>query len=124
MLARGEGVVINIASIAVQFGLPRRLPYCVSKAGIAALTRVLAVEWASAGVRVNAIAPGYIETELVRYAFEQGHIRPEEITAKIPQGELAKPRTIGEVAVFLASDAAGYITGQTLVVDGGYSVFK
>lgn len=124
MLEQERGVILNIASIAAQFGMPRRLPYTVSKAGIAALTRGLATEWAASGIRVNAIGPGYVETELVSHAFEQGHIERNAITAKIPMGRLAHPRSIASTAVFLASDAAEYITGQVLYVDGGYSVFK
>ncbi|HET9027884.1 MAG TPA: SDR family oxidoreductase [Trueperaceae bacterium] len=124
MLAQGRGTIINIASIAARFGMPRRLPYVVSKAGVTALTRGLATEWADRGVRVNAIGPGYVETDLVRYAFEQGHIDRDAIVAKIPIGRLAQSRSIADAAIFLASDAADYITGQTLYVDGGYSVFK
>lgn len=124
MLGQGSGAIVNISSIAARFGMARRLPYAVSKAGVEALTRVLAVEWAEAGVRVNAIGPGYIETDLVRHAFEQGHIDREAIVAKIPMGRLAQPRSIADAAVFLASDAADYLSGQVLYVDGGYSVFK
>ncbi len=104
--------------------MPRRLPYGVSKAGITALTRGLAAEWAREGIRVNAVAPGYVETELVRHAFEMGHIDRDTIVAKIPLGRLAEPRSIGDVVTFLASDRADYLTGQTLYVDGGYSIFK
>lgn len=124
MLTQGRGAIVNIASIAALFGMPRRLPYVVSKAGVAALTRGLATEWADRGVRVNAIGPGYVETDLVRHAFEQGHIDRDAITAKIPLGRLAKPRSVADAAVFLASDLADYVTGQVLYVDGGYSVFK
>jgi len=124
MRARGSGAIVNIASIAERFGMPRRLPYGVSKAGIAALTRGLAAEWAPDGVRVNAVAPGYVETELVRHAFEMGHIDRDAILAKIPLGRLAEPRSIGDVVAFLASDRADYLTGQILYVDGGYSIFK
>ncbi len=124
MLAKGSGVILNLSSIAARFGMPRRLPYVVSKAGIEALTRGLATEWAGQGVRVNAIAPGYVETDLVRHAFEQGHIDRDAITAKIPLGRLAQPRSIADVAVFLASDGADYLSGQAIYVDGGYSVFK
>lgn len=124
MLEQGRGAIVNIASIAARFGMPRRLPYVVSKAGIEALTRGLATEWASDGVRVNAIGPGYVETDLVSDAFARGHIDRDAITAKIPMGRLAQPRSIADVAVFLASDAADYVTGQVLYVDGGYSVFK
>ncbi len=124
MRAQGSGAIVNIASIAERFGMPRRLPYGVSKAGIAALTRGLAAEWAPDGVRVNAVAPGYVETELVRHAFEMGHIDRDAILAKIPLGRLAEPRSIGDVVAFLASDGADYLTGQILYVDGGYSIFK
>lgn len=125
MIAAGSGgAIVNISSVATRFGLARRLPYGVAKSGVEALTRVLASEWAAHGIRVNAVAPGYVETELNRYAFAQGHIVRSEIEAKIPLGRLAQPKEIAEVAVFLASDAASYVTGQTLFVDGGYTVLK
>lgn len=124
MRAQGRGAIVNIASIAERFGMPRRLPYGVTKAGIAALTRGLAAEWAPDGVRVNAVAPGYVETELVRHAFEMGHIDRDAILAKIPLGRLAEPRSIGDAVAFLASDRADYLTGQVVTVDGGYSITK
>jgi 2-deoxy-D-gluconate 3-dehydrogenase len=124
MLSQKQGVMINIASVAAQFGMPRRLPYGVAKAGVCALTRVLAAEWAEQGIRVNAIGPGYIETEINRYAFEQGHIKREEIEAKIPLKSMADPKQIAETALFLSSDKAAYITGQTIYVDGGYTITK
>lgn len=124
MRIQGGGAIVNVASIAERFGMPRRLPYGVSKAGIAALTRGLAAEWAPDGIRVNAVAPGYVETDLVRHAFEAGHIDRAAITAKIPMGRLAAPRSIADVVLFLASDAADYVTGQTLYVDGGYGIYK
>ncbi|MEX2541565.1 MAG: SDR family NAD(P)-dependent oxidoreductase [Trueperaceae bacterium] len=124
MLSNGSGVILNIASIAERFGMPRRLPYCVTKAGMTAMTRVLAAEWAESGIRVNAIAPGYVETELVSHALAEGHIDRDEIEAKIPMKRLASPEAIARTAVFLASDDADYITGQVIYVDGGYSIFK
>jgi len=124
MREHGGGAIVNVASIAERFGMPRRLPYGVSKAGLAALTRGLAAEWAPDGIRVNAVAPGYVETDLVRHAFESGHIDRDVITAKIPMGRLAQPRSIADVVVFLASDAADYVTGQTIFVDGGYGIYK
>jgi 3-oxoacyl-[acyl-carrier protein] reductase len=92
----------------------------VSKAGVVALTKVAAVEWSARGVRVNAVAPGYIDTALLRSAFERGAIAEEDVLARIPMGRVAQAREIAEVIVFLASPAAGYITGQTLNVDGGF----
>ncbi len=124
MRTQGSGAIVNVASIAERFGMPRRLPYGVSKAGLAALTRGLAAEWAPDGIRVNAVAPGYVETDLVRHAFEMGHIDRAAILAKIPLGRLAEPRSIGDAVAFLVSDRADYLTGQTLYVDGGYTISK
>lgn len=124
MIRQGGGVIINISSLASRFGWPRRMPYAVTKAGVAALTRTLAVEWAPYKVRVLAIAPGYVATELVAHAFEQGHIRRDEVLSEIPQRRLATPDEIAGLAAFLASPAAAYITGQEIVADGGFSVYK
>lgn len=124
MLPQKRGAIVNIASVAALFGMPRRLPYGVAKAGVSALTRVLAAEWADQGIRVNAIGPGYIETEINRFAFEQGHIKREDIEAKIPMRTMADPMQIAEAALFLSSDKAAYMTGQTIYVDGGYTITK
>jgi NAD(P)-dependent dehydrogenase (short-subunit alcohol dehydrogenase family) len=124
MVGQGRGSIVSISSIAERFGMPRRLPYGVSKAGISALTRGLAAEWAPHGVRVNAIAPGYVETDLVRHALEQGHIDADAVRAKIPMGRLATPSEIAAATLFLVSDASSYVTGHTLFVDGGYAASK
>ncbi|MFD0715556.1 SDR family NAD(P)-dependent oxidoreductase [Paenibacillus sp. GCM10027626] len=124
MVEQGKGCIITISSIAEKFGLPRRLPYGVAKSGVSALTRVLAAEWAEQGVRVNAIAPGYVETELVSHALQQGHIQQDEIVSKIPMRKMADPVQIAEAALFLATESSAYITGQVLFVDGGYSISK
>ena len=124
MIRQGGGVIINISSLASSFGWPRRMPYAVTKAGVAALTRSLAVEWAPHKIRVVAIAPGYVATDLVRHAFEQGHIKADVVLGEIPQRRLAEPEEIAHLAAFLASPAAAYITGQEIVSDGGFSVYK
>jgi len=124
MIRQGGGVIVNISSLASSFGWPRRVPYAVAKAGVAALTRSLAVEWAPYKVRVVAIAPGYVATDLVRQAFEQGHIQPDVVLAEIPQHRLAAPEEIADLVGYLASPAAAYITGQEIVIDGGFSVYK
>jgi NAD(P)-dependent dehydrogenase (short-subunit alcohol dehydrogenase family) len=124
MIRHGGGVIINISSLASRFGWPRRMPYAVAKAGVAALTRSLAVEWAPHNIRVVAIAPGYVATELVQHAFDAGHIQPDVVLGEIPQRRLAEPEEIASLASFLASPAAAYITGQEIVVDGGFSVYK
>ena len=124
MIRQGGGVIINISSLASSFGWPRRMPYAVTKAGVAALTRSLAVEWAPHKIRVVAIAPGYVATDLVRHAFEQGHIKADVVLGEIPQRRLAEPEEIAHLAAFLVSPAAAYITGQEIVSDGGFSVYK
>lgn len=124
MVRQKKGNIINIASIAAQFAFPGRLPYSTSKAGVVALTKVLATEWAPYGVRVNAIGPGYMDTELLRNSIAAGSNRLEVLEAKIPMNYIGDPMEIAETALFLASDKAGYITGQTIYVDGGFSITK
>lgn len=124
MVKQGSGCIINISSIAEKVGLPQRLPYCVAKSGVSSLTRVLAAEWAEHGIRVNAVAPGYVRTELLAAALEQGKIELSGIVSKIPMGKLTEPDQIAEMVLFLVSDAAAYITGQVIFVDGGYSISK
>jgi NAD(P)-dependent dehydrogenase (short-subunit alcohol dehydrogenase family) len=114
--------VVNIASIAAHMGFPRRASYTAAKAGIEGLTRTLAVEWAPHHIRVNAVAPGYTRTPLVRQAIEDGIVDDCVLALHIPLARLAEPSEIGQVIAFLASSAASYITGQTLVVDGGMTI--
>jgi len=124
MRQQGSGAIVNVASVAARFGMPRRVPYGVSKAGLAALTRGLAAEWADDGVRVNAVAPGYVTTDLVAHALASGHIDHDTIVAKIPLRRMAEPRSVADVVTFLVSDLADYVTGQTIYVDGGFSIEK
>lgn len=120
MLPRGSGAIVNLASVAATRGAPGRAPYAVSKAAIVSLTKTAAVEWSARGVRVNAVAPGYTETDLVRTAIAEGRISLDPIVARIPAGRLATPSEIAGSIVFLCSDAASYITGHVLHVDGGF----
>jgi 3-oxoacyl-[acyl-carrier protein] reductase len=122
MLDAGAGSIVNIASVAGMRGAPGRAPYCVSKAALIALTRVAAVEWAERGVRVNAVAPGYVDTPLYRSAVESGQIDGNEILQRIPTRRLGSADDIAAAVAFLASPAASYITGQTICVDGGFLV--
>ena len=123
MIDRGEGVILNIGSIAGVSGMPRRNAYGAAKAGIVSMTRSMACEWASAGVRINAIIPGYVETALVRTLIEDGKLDDARLRRRIPLGKLAQPEDIANAALFLASPQARYITGTTLAVDGGWSAF-
>lgn len=120
MLPRGSGAIVNLASVAATRGAPGRAPYAVSKAAIVSLTKTAAVEWSARGVRVNAVAPGYTETDLVRTAIANGRISLDPIVARIPAGRLATPNEIANAILYLCSDAASYITGHVLHVDGGF----
>jgi NAD(P)-dependent dehydrogenase (short-subunit alcohol dehydrogenase family) len=119
MKDQGGGVVINISSVLGSNAMPRLLAYCVAKGGMDQLTRVLAVEWAAYNIRVNAIAPSYIETDLVKGLLEHPRYGPE-LKAKTPMGRFGKPEEVAGAAVYLASDAASYVTGHILAVDGGW----
>jgi len=123
MLARGAGTVIHVSSITGRMPFPQRLAYCVSKAGLDMMTRVMAIEWAARGVRVNAIAPGYVETEMVRNLSDRGLLDTARLARRTPMGRLGTADEVGEVAVFLASEAAGYITGEVVTVDGGWAAY-
>ena len=123
MLAAGRGSIVSVASISAFVGIPGRAAYCATKAGVVALTRVLAVEWAARGVRVNAVAPGYVGTPMVEQALEAGLLAADELADRTPVGRVASPAEIADTVVFLASPAARYVTGQTLVVDGGYLAY-
>ena len=123
MRAQGTGgAIVSIASAAGIVGIPGRGPYSAAKAGIESLTRVYATETAAANVRVNAVAPGSTRTKLIEQGLKDGSIRGEWQLERIPMGRLAEPREIADPVVYLASDRASYITGQTLVVDGGWTV--
>jgi NAD(P)-dependent dehydrogenase (short-subunit alcohol dehydrogenase family) len=117
MIAQGFGRLIGIASIASMVGLMEVAAYTASKAGVAGLTRALAVEWAPHGVTVNAIAPGVFETDLNREILKGQ--RGEELLMRTPMRRFGRVEELVGAGVYLASDAASFVTGQLLVVDGG-----
>ncbi|WP_162918533.1 SDR family NAD(P)-dependent oxidoreductase [Taklimakanibacter deserti] len=120
MLAQGSGAVVNLASVAATRGAAGRAPYAASKAAIVSLTQTAAVEWAARGVRVNAVAPGYVETDLVRTVIAEGRLDTKPILDRTPARRLADPQEIAKAIFFLCSDEASYITGHVLHVDGGF----
>lgn len=120
MLAQGHGSIINIASMCSFFGALRIPAYAASKGGVAQLTKALSNEWAASGVTVNAIAPGYMEREITRDLREQDPAQYEAITQRIPMQRWGRPEDMQGLAVFLASEAASYITGAIIPLDGGY----
>ena len=122
MLEDGGGAIVNTASVAGILGFPNLSPYVASKHGVIGLTKSAAVEFSSDGVRVNAVCPGVIETPMVARAQEEDPETMEATAAATPIGRLGQPEEIASAAAWLCSDDASFVTGESLVVDGGFSV--
>src|SRR5262249_45195959 len=120
MRRAGWGRIVNISSIGADLALMNRGAYCVTKAGVGQLTRCLALEWGPLGITVNAVGPGITETPLTRGYLEADPARRQKMIDKVPLRRLGQPDDMAGAVLFLASDLAGYITGQTLYVDGGW----
>jgi len=121
LLERGRGSVINVASVAGLAAAPLMSPYGASKAGLISLTKTLAAEWGQAGIRVNALCPGWTATELNRLLWEDPVAGPATVQSTVLK-RWANPEEMAGPAIFLASDASSFMTGQTLVVDGGQTI--
>jgi NAD(P)-dependent dehydrogenase (short-subunit alcohol dehydrogenase family) len=121
MLERGSGSITNIASIGGIVALPKLAAYCAAKAGLISMTRAMALDWADRGVRVNAVAPAYVPTTMASGLISHPEIGPA-LLAQTPMGRFGTPDEVARAVVFLASGDAGYITGQTLAVDGGWTI--
>jgi len=120
LIAQGSGKVINVASVLGAVGLPGYTVYGATKGGVIALTRTLGVEWARHNIQVNAIAPGWFATDMTHEAFADSRIN-QRLTRDIPARRIGDPDEIGPLAVYLASPASGFMTGQTIFLDGGHS---
>jgi NAD(P)-dependent dehydrogenase (short-subunit alcohol dehydrogenase family) len=122
MCERKSGCIINISSMAALYGIPKVISYTASKAAIDGMTKAMAVELSPLGIRVNAIAPGFIYSEMSAKALNSDPERKARVLARTPMGEMGKASDIGDAALFLAGDAARYITGVVLPVDGGNNI--
>jgi NAD(P)-dependent dehydrogenase (short-subunit alcohol dehydrogenase family) len=122
MLPRRKGHIINISSMASQYGIPKVIAYTASKAAIEGMTRAMAVELSPDGILVNCIAPGFIATDMSAKALNGDPGRRQKVFSRTPMGRLGEPAEVADAALFLASDQASFLTGVVLPVDGGNSI--
>ncbi|MHB8108306.1 MAG: SDR family NAD(P)-dependent oxidoreductase [Candidatus Cryosericum sp.] len=123
MIPKKSGKIINISSIVGINPFPNRAPYATSKAGVIMLTRELAIEWAKHNINVNAVAPGFILTDMLKGRISEGAINGEAILKRVPLGRFGAVEDIAHSVLFLAAEESSYITGQCLTVDGGYTAY-
>lgn len=123
MFSSKQGRIVNISSIAGILTFPSRTAYGPAKSGVIKLTQILALEWANRGITVNAVAPGYVKTEFIAEMVENGILDEKTLAKRTPLGRIATPKDIANAVMFLVSDNANFITGHTLVVDGGWSAY-
>jgi NAD(P)-dependent dehydrogenase (short-subunit alcohol dehydrogenase family) len=122
MLIHKAGCVINISSMAAQYGIPYVIAYTAAKTGIEGMTKAMAVELSPEGIRVNCVAPGFITTNMSAKALDSDPQRKQKVLSRTPMGKLGEPNDVAEAILYLASDAAKYLTGVILPVDGGNSI--
>lgn len=122
MLQKGQGSIINISSMASQYGIPKVIAYTASKAAIEGMTKAMAVELSPKGIRVNCIAPGFIATDMSAKALNNDPERKQKVISRTPMGFLGDPADVANAALYLANGDARYVTGVVLPVDGGNSI--
>ncbi|HEU5291127.1 MAG TPA: SDR family oxidoreductase [Cyclobacteriaceae bacterium] len=122
MIAQKSGCIINISSMAAQYGLPGVISYTASKTAIDGMTRAMAVELSPLGIRVNSIAPGFIFTKMSSAALDNDPQRKQKVLSRTPMGKLGMPEDVANTAYFLASDESSFLTGTVIPVDGGNSI--
>jgi 3-oxoacyl-[acyl-carrier protein] reductase len=122
-MADTGGAIVFITSTNAEAAFPRRAAYCCAKAGVAMLTKVLAIEWAEKNIRVNAVGPAYVATEMTQRNIAAGNVNEAQIKERIPLGRLAQPVDVADAVSFLLSEKAAFITGHSLYVDGGWLAY-
>jgi NAD(P)-dependent dehydrogenase (short-subunit alcohol dehydrogenase family) len=122
MEVQGSGSIINITSMASQYGIPKVIAYTASKSAIEGMTNAMAVELSPKGIRVNAIAPGFIATDMSSKALNGDEERKRKVLGRTPMGYLGQPEDVADAALFLATNSSKYITGTSIRVDGGNAV--
>ncbi|WP_183559963.1 SDR family NAD(P)-dependent oxidoreductase [Mucilaginibacter sp. SP1R1] len=122
MIGAGTGAIVNISSMASQYGIPYVIAYTASKAAIEGMTRAMATELSPIGIRINCVAPGFIATDMSAKALNNDPERKNKVLSRTPMGKLGDPDDIAEAVLYLSSDASRYVTGVILPVDGGNSI--
>jgi NAD(P)-dependent dehydrogenase (short-subunit alcohol dehydrogenase family) len=122
MIKKRSGSIINISSMASQYGIPKVIAYTASKSAIEGMTRAMAVDLSPSGIRVNCIAPGFIATEMSAKALNNDPERKNKVLSRTPIGHLGMPSQVADAALFLANESSSYITGIIMPVDGGNSI--